>query len=172
MTMGTRIVVMKDGFIQQVDSPTALYDRPVNLYVAGFIGSPQMNFINAKVDKRGSDIYLVFGKNEIKLCEEKAKKLEGTEYIGADVIVGVRPESLLDDEAILKTMPDSIVEARVEVVEMLGSETLLYLFIEENSCTARVGPKTKTRPGDIIKIAIDTNRLHIFDKDTEKTIIN
>lgn len=172
MTMGTRIVVMKDGFIQQVDTPTALYDRPNNMFVAGFIGSPQMNFINAKIEKRGEEIHLVFGKNDIKLPEGKAKKLEGTDYIGKDVVMGIRPESIHDEAMYLESMPDSIVEARVEVVEMLGSETLLYLFIEEVSCTARVNPRTKTRAGDVIKVAIDANRVHLFDKETEKTVMN
>jgi len=172
MTMGTRIVVMKDGFIQQVDSPTALYDKPNNMFVAGFIGSPQMNFINVKVEKRGNDVRLIFGENDIKLAEEKAKKLEGTGYIGTEVIMGIRPECLHDEASFIESFPDSIVNARVEVVEMLGSETLLYMFIEENSCTARVNPRTKTRPGDIIKVAIDTNRVHLFDKETEKTIFN
>ena len=172
MTMGTRIVVMKDGFIQQVDTPTALYDRPVNMFVAGFIGSPQMNFINVVIDKRGDDIFLKFGENEIKLPESKAKKLENTDYIGREVVMGVRPESMHDEPAFIESMPDSVVTANVEVVEMLGSETLLHMFIDNISCTARVNPRTKTRSGDVIKIAIDTNRIHLFDKDTEKTIIN
>lgn len=172
MTMGTRIVVMKDGFVQQVDSPTALYDRPNNMFVAGFIGSPQMNFINVKVEKRGEDIHLVFGKNDIKLVESKAKKLEGTDYIGKEVVMGIRPESMHDEDSFLEEHAESIVEARVEVVEMLGSETLLYMFVEDISCTARVSPRTKTKSGDVIKIAIDTNRIHLFDKETERTIIN
>ena len=172
MTMGTRIVVMKDGFIQQVDTPTALYDRPNNMFVAGFIGSPQMNFINVKVEKRGEEIHLTFGENDIKLPEGKAKKIEGTDYFGQEVVMGIRPESIHDEDAFIESMPDSIVGAKVEVVEMLGSETLLHMFIDEISCTARVNPRTKTRSGDLIKVAIDTNRVHLFDKETERTIIN
>jgi ABC-type sugar transport systems, ATPase components len=172
MTMGTRIVVMKDGFIQQVDSPTALYDRPSNMFVAGFIGSPQMNFINVKIEKRGEDIHLMFGSHDIKLVEGKAKKLEGTDFIGKEVVMGIRPESIHDEDTFLQSLPDSIVDAKVEVVEMLGSETLLHMFIEDISCTARVNPRTKTRSGDTIKVAIDTNRVHLFDKETERTIIN
>lgn len=172
MTMGTRIVVMKDGFIQQVDTPTALYDKPNNMFVAGFIGSPQMNFINVVVEKRGEDIYLVFGGHSIKLAEAKAKKLEGTDYIGKEVVMGIRPESMHDEDQFLEAMPDSIVDAKVEVVEMLGSETLLHMFIDDISCTARVNPRTRTRSGDVVKIAIDTNRVHLFDKETERTIIN
>ncbi len=172
LTMGTRIVVMKDGFIQQVDSPTALYDKPVNMFVAGFIGSPQMNFINVTINKRDEDYFLKFGENEIKLPESKAKKIEGTDYVGKEVVMGIRPECMHDDESYLQSMPDSIVSANVEVVEMLGSETLLYMYIDDVSFTARVDARTKTRSGDTIKIALDTNRIHLFDKDTEKTIVN
>ncbi len=172
MTMGTRIVVMKDGFVQQVDSPTALYDRPNNMFVAGFIGSPQMNFINVVLEKRGEDVYLTFGGHAIKLVEAKAKKLEGTDYIGKEVVMGIRPESMHDEDQFLEALPDSIVDAKVEVVEMLGSETLLHMFIDDISCTARVNPRTKTRSGDVVKIAIDTIRVHLFDKETERTIIN
>jgi multiple sugar transport system ATP-binding protein len=172
LTMGTRIVVMKDGLIQQVDTPTALYDKPVNMFVAGFIGSPQMNFINCQVEKRGEEIHLKFADNDIKLPDTKAKKLEGTDYIGKEVVMGIRPECMHDEAVFLESMPDSIVNTKVEVVEMLGSETLLHMFIGDISCTARVNPRTKTRSGDAIKIAIDTNRIHLFDKDTEKKILD
>ena len=111
MTMGTRIVVMKDGYIQQVDTPQALYERPYNMFVAGFIGSPQMNFITAKVERRGDEIHLLFGKDDIRLPEGKAKKLEGTDYIGREVIMGIRPENLHDEPGILEQFADSVVEA-------------------------------------------------------------
>jgi multiple sugar transport system ATP-binding protein len=142
------------------------------MFVAGFIGSPQMNFINVLVEKRGEEYFLKFGENEIKLPEEKAKKIEGTDYVGKEVVMGIRPECMHDDESFLEAMPDSIVTANVEVVEMLGSETLLHMFIGDVSCTARVNARTKTRSGDTIKLAIDTHRIHLFDKDTEKTIVN
>ncbi|HOJ11446.1 MAG TPA: sn-glycerol-3-phosphate ABC transporter ATP-binding protein UgpC [Clostridiales bacterium] len=172
MTMGTRIVVMKDGFIQQVDSPQSLYERPVNLFVAGFIGSPQMNFINVKIEKRGEGIYLVFGKHSLKVPEGKAKKISAGDYIGKDVVMGIRPEDVHDEAVYLESMPDSVATANVEVIEMLGSETLLYLFVEEYSITARVNPRTTARSGDTIKVAFDTNKIHLFDKDTEVVIAN
>ncbi len=172
LTMGTRIVVMKDGYVQQIDTPQALYERPCNMFVAGFIGSPQMNFINAKVDKRGDGIYLTFGKDTIKLPEGKAKKLEGTDYVGKEVILGIRPECMHDEPAFLEQMADSVVEARIELTENLGSETYLYMVVDDVDFTARVNPRTKARSGDIIKIAFDTNRIHLFDKETEKTIMN
>jgi multiple sugar transport system ATP-binding protein len=172
LTMGTRIVVMKDGFIQQVDTPTSLYERPNNMFVAGFIGSPQMNFINAKVEKRGEEVHLIFGKEDVKLPEGKAKKLEGSDYVGKEVVMGIRPENVHDEPAYLESMADSVVTAKVEVVEMLGSETLLYVVVDEVDFTARVNPRTKVRPGDTIKLAFDTNKVHLFDKETEKTIMN
>jgi len=172
MTMGTRIVVMKDGFIQQVDTPTNLYDKPVNMFVAGFIGSPQMNFVDVKVDKRDDGIYLVFGKNQIKLPEGKAKKLEGTDYIGKEVVLGIRPEALHEEEAYIASMPESVVEAKIDVTEMMGAETYLYMDIEGVKFTARVNRRTMAKAGDVIKIALEANKIHLFDKETEKTIIN
>ena len=172
MTMGTRIVVMKDGYIQQVDNPTTLYEKPNNLFVAGFIGSPQMNFITAKVEKRGDEIHLLFGNDDIKLAEGKAKKLEGTDYIDKEVIIGIRPENIHDEAVYLESMADSVVDATVEVVEMLGFETLLFLTVEGADFVARVNPRTKAKAGDTIKVALDTNKLQMFDKETERTIMN
>ena len=172
MTMGTRIVVMKDGFIQQIDSPQSLYEKPNNMFVAGFIGSPQMNFITVKTEKKGSDIYLNFGGSSIKLPEGKAKKLEGTDYIGKDLVMGIRPEHLHDEPSYLETLKDSIVEAKIEVTEMLGAETFLYMVVEGVNTTARVNPRTTAKAGDKIKVAIDTNKIHLFDKETERTILN
>ncbi|MCG8500087.1 MAG: sn-glycerol-3-phosphate ABC transporter ATP-binding protein UgpC [Firmicutes bacterium] len=172
LTMGTRIVVMKDGFIQQVDSPTTLYNKPTNMFVAGFIGSPQMNFVNAKVEKRDDGIWLVFGKNTLKLPEGKSKKLEGTEYIGKEVAMGLRPEHVHDEENYIASLPDDIVEANVEVTEMLGSETYLYLTVEGHNFTAKVHPRTTAKPGDTIQVAFEMSKVHLFDKDTERTIVN
>lgn len=174
LTMGTRIVVMKDGYIQQVDTPTSLYDRPNNMFVATFIGSPQMNILTAVLTQRGNDLHLIFGKSDIVLPEGKAKKLEGTDYIGKEVLVGIRPEHLHDEAMYLESMSESIVEANVDLVEMLGAETFLYMVIEgaTSTVTARVNARSKTKTGDVIKIAIDTNKIHLFDKETERTIIN
>lgn len=172
MTMGTRIVVMKDGYIQQVDTPASLYERPNNMFVAGFIGSPQMNLISAKIEKRGTDVHLLFGKDDIKLPEAKAKKLEGTDYIGKEVMMGIRPENIHDEDSALTTFADSVVEAKIEVTEMLGAETYLYMIIDEVNFTARVNPRTKARAQDVIKVALDTNKIHLFDKENEKTIMN
>ena len=170
MTLGTRIVVMKDGVVQQVDTPQNLYDRPNNLFVAGFMGSPQMNFIDAKVVKDGSDVVLLFGSNTLKLTEAKAKKLIDGKYIDKEVTVGIRPEDIHDEEMYINASPTSTFEASVKVYELLGAEVLLYLEIEQFDVTARVNPRTTARPGDNIKVAFDLSKIHIFDKETAQNI--
>lgn len=171
MTMGTRIVVMKDGFVQQVDSPQNLYDHPVNLFVAGFIGSPQMNFIDVTLTKEGDSVYAVFGENKIRVPEGKIKNLKDASYIGKEVIMGIRPEDLHDEEIFLQSAADSTIKAYVDVVELMGSETYLYLNVAGTNITARVDPRSTARTGDTIRIALDPNRLHFFDKDTEETLL-
>ena len=172
MTLGTRIVVMKDGVVQQVDSPQNLYDKPCNKFVAGFIGAPQMNMIDAQVAKAGSDITLSFGGHTVALPAAKGKGLEEGGYIGKTVTLGIRPEDLHDEEAFLEANPKSIFQAEIRVYEMLGSEVLLYFDIDDANFTAKVNPRTTARPGDSIKVAMDLDKVHIFDKETEKVIIN
>ena len=172
MTMATRIVVMKDGLIQQVDTPQHLYDNPVNMFVAGFIGTPQMNFINGTLVNKGEEVYFEFEGNSIKVPAEKANDPALKEYIGQDVVVGIRPESIHDQPAQISALEDSTVDAYVEVTELMGAEIYLYLTIGENRLIARVSPRSTSRTGDTIKIALDTARMHIFDKDTEKCIVH
>jgi multiple sugar transport system ATP-binding protein len=173
MTLGTRIVVMKDGVIQQVDTPQNLYDKPTNLFVAGFMGSPQMNFIEATVSKKGSDVYVSFCSFSLKLPERKAKKVIEGGYEDKGVIIGIRPEDIHDEEMFISSSPDSVIEATVRVYELLGAEVFLYFNVDENvEITARVNPRTTARPDDTLKIAFDMEKLHIFDKDTELVITN
>ncbi len=172
MTMGTRIVVLKDGIIQQVDAPQVLYERPNNMFVAGFIGTPPMNFIDATIERRGDEIHLLFGSHDIKLPEGKAKKLDAAEHDGRKVVIGIRPEDIHDEAMYIESMPDSLVNAEVSVVEALGAETLLYVTVDGIDVVARVNPRTKARVGDKIKMAFDANKIHLFDKETEVTIIN
>ncbi len=171
LTMGTRIVVMKDGFVQQIDSPQKLYDEPVNVFVAGFIGSPQMNMANALVDKQEDKVVLKFGDYSLELPENKAKALEEQGYIGKEVIFGIRPEDIHDEEDWL-AKSSAILDASVEVTERLGSETYLYVLINDINFTARVSPKSKTNSGDTIKVTFDMPHIHIFDKETEKAIVH
>ncbi len=171
MTMGTRIVVMKDGFIQQVDTPQNLYDSPCNEFVAGFIGSPQMNFADATVVKSGSGVALKFDKYEIPLPADKAKAL--TSYVGKEVTFGIRPEHVHDEPDFLAKVPsDTVITANVDVTELMGAEIYLYLNINGAPITARVDPASKAKPGDNIQIAFDLSKIHVFDKETEQTITN
>lgn len=173
LTMGTRIVVMKDGFVQQVDTPQSLYDYPDNLFVAGFIGSPQMNFFNGKLDKSGSDVFVTFGDNKLKLTPEKVAKLDPS-AIGQEVIMGIRPEDISDDRGAVEANPESVISAEVVVTELMGSETYLYLNItgKEGDTVARVDPRTSSRAGDKIKTVFAVEHLHFFDKETEKTLLS
>ncbi len=179
MTMATRIVVMKDGLIQQVDTPQNLYDLPVNIFVAGFIGTPQMNFITCTLEKKGEDLYLTWGKNSVKLPADKANNPALKEYIGQQVVAGIRPECIHDEPMYLQNMADSVIDASVEVTELMGAEIYLYLGFDGQedatngkSIIARVSSRSKARAGDNIQVAFDTSRVHIFDKDTEKCIIH
>ncbi len=174
MTMGTRIVVMKDGFIQQVDSPQNLYDYPVNLFVAGFIGSPQMNFFTVKLEKEGKEVYAKFGANKIMVPNGKVAKLVDESYVGKEVYMGIRPENIHDEEVFLNSLPDAVIDVNVEVTELMGAETYLYLKADgkDDNIIARVDPRTTSRAGNQIKVAFDVNHLHFFDKDTEASILN
>lgn len=172
MTLGTRIVVMKDGIVQQVDSPANLYNAPRNLFVAGFIGSPQMNFMDAVVENKGDDVYLKVGKHRLKLPVTKAAKFKGGAYNGKTVVLGIRPEDMHDSELFINSSPDSVIESDIKVYELLGAEVFLYFDVEGFQMTARVNPRTNLRTGDHAKFALDMEKVHIFDKESELTITN
>jgi multiple sugar transport system ATP-binding protein len=173
MTMATRIVVMKDGLIQQVDTPQNLYDYPCNLFVAGFIGTPQMNFINGTLEKKGEDIFFNFEDKSVKLPAEKANNPAIKDYIGREVILGIRPECIHDEPVHISTFKDSVIDAYVDVTELMGAEIYLYLKVgEETSLISRVSSRSTSRAGDTIKVAFDMSRILLFDKDTERFIIH
>ena len=169
MTMGTRIVVMKDGIVQQVDSPQSLYDTPVNMFVAGFIGSPQMNFINAKLEKDGNDVVVLFEGNKIKIPEAKLNDKVKAK-IGSEVVFGIRPENIHDEEGFLSAFPDASFTVHVDFTELMGAETYLYLKAGDTNLTARVNPRTTAKIGDDIKVAFDLTKVHFFDKESELNI--
>ncbi len=171
MTLGTRIVVMKDGVIQQVDTPQNLYDKPQNLFVAGFMGSPQMNFLDAKVEVKGDAVNLHFAGQVLPLPPAKAKKLIEGGYDGKTVTFGIRPEDVYDSEMFVETAK-CVFESTVKVYELLGAEVYLYFDLEEFPLTARVNPRTTARPGDKVKLAFDVEKVHVFDKETEQVITN
>ena len=172
MTMGDRIVVMKDGFIQQVDTPQNLYDLPCNEFVAGFMGSPQMNFVDATVGKNDKGLTLTFGGCTLNVPADKAEGTNLEEYVGKEVVFGIRPENVNDDPEFLAAANGAVAEASVEVTELMGAEIYLYLNCEGNAITARVKPTSTAKSGDIIKIGFDMSKMHVFDKETEKTILN
>ncbi|MBR6523110.1 MAG: sn-glycerol-3-phosphate ABC transporter ATP-binding protein UgpC [Clostridia bacterium] len=171
MTMGTRIVCMKDGVVQQIAEPQELYENPVNMFVAGFIGSPQMNFVNAALEKKQDGYYISFGGASLKLPEGKSKILEEKGIETKDVVFGIRPENVHDEPVYLETYKDSTLTAEVSVTEAMGAETFLYLKIEGSDFIARVNPRTKAKHGDTITVAFELEKMHIFDKETEETII-
>ena len=164
MTLGTRIVVLKDGVIMQVDSPQKLYNEPNNLFVAGFIGSPQMNFIDAVVSAEGNVATLSFGDFKVTLPEEKSKKVIDGGYVGKTVVLGIRPEDVLES--------GNTITSEVTGYELLGSEVLLYFTVAGANMTAKVSSDTTARYGDKISLGFDASKIHVFDKETELTITN
>ena len=168
MTLGTRIVVMKDGIMQQVASPITLYNEPDNLFVAGFIGSPQMNFMDAAVSVKGQTVTVKVGDHTLTVPADKSKKL--VPYDGKTVVLGIRPEDVHDDEEYVAAHQDSKISAPIRVYELLGAEVFLYFDFAGAQMTARVMPTTPARAGDTVTFALDMNKTHYFDKDTQKTI--
>ena len=165
MTLGTRIVVLKDGVIMQVDSPQKLYNEPNNLFVAGFIGSPQMNFIDAVCKVEGERVTLNFEKTSVVLPPAKAKKLIDGGYNGKTVVMGIRPEDIGDSQIEIEAHKDAVFETDVTGYE-------LYFNVAGTAMTAKVDSRTTARMGDHITLAIDPEKIHCFDKETELTITN
>lgn len=167
MTMGTRIVVMKDGNIMQVDDAKTLYNHPNNLFVAGFIGAPQMNFINAKLEKSGEKWIAEFEKYKLELSNNISYKINDS-YNGKEVIIGIRPENiLLHKEKII----ESYIEAIIDVIEMVGSESYLYSNIGETQITIRINSNDDFKRDEKVYMELDMNKMHIFDKETEENIL-
>ena len=167
MTMGDRICVMKDGVIQQLDTPQNLYNNPINMFVAGFIGSPQMNFINAKVEEESGTTLLCFDKNRIPYKRDELK-----DYIGKEVVIGIRPENIHDTESHVETDESAEFSAKVDLAEMMGSEIYLYMKFAGEKLIARVSARTEFKTDDVVTLRFDTNKFHVFDKESEKVICN
>ncbi len=174
MTMGTRIVVMKDGIVQQVDTPQFLYDSPENKFTASFLGSPQMNFFeHAVLSRENGKMYASFGDNKIEIPEEKAKRLIDESYIGQEITLGVRPEDIHDEEIFISSSPNTVINAHVDVMEKLGNETFLYMNVsgKDDYTVARIDARCAIKAGEDVKLAIDAHHLHFFDNKTELTIM-
>ncbi len=164
--MGTRIVVLKDGVIHQVADPSTLYKNPVNVFVASFIGSPQMNFIDARIVEKDDVVQAEFKGGSASMPPEKESLLKEKGYVGKEVILGIRPEHISVD---VKTDDDGN-RALVEVTELLGSETFLFLNLESKTIIARVDPSLDIRVNTKVVVNFERDQIHIFDKETEEAL--
>jgi multiple sugar transport system ATP-binding protein len=165
MTMGDRIVVMKGGVIQQNDAPQNLYDFPVNLFVAGFIGSPQMNFIDVTLNKGENGYFVEFEGGKVTLPQRMDEKVLKP-YVGKTVVLGIRPE---DIQAVEADAPHDL-DATIELAERLGAEINLITACGENKLTVRVPSAYGTREGQVAALKLDQDKIHLFDKETEVAI--
>ena len=170
MTMGDRIVVMKDGFIQQVDTPQNLYDRPCNLFVAGFIGTPQMNFINAVLQKHDTGFVAKFGEALLPILPEKVSDEALSAYEGKEIRLGVRPEGLRMESDYIEQNTAANLNVTVELVELMGAEVHLYGMYHGTNLIATIPSQLSPKAGNIAQLAIDCSKVHLFDKETEMVI--
>lgn len=168
MTMGSRIVVMNAGVIQQVDTPQNVYDHPVNLFVAGFIGSPAMNFIDCVIAKKNNNFYATTSEMGLRIPESMDRLVE--RYDGTEVILGIRPEHITDRASATEYEPETTFKASVWVVEPLGAEKLVHIKKENNILVTRLSPHVTLKPGDAAEFTARMDLAHLFDKDTRKTI--
>ena len=168
MTMGSRIAVMKDGLLMQIDTPQALYDRPDNLFVAGFIGSPSMNFFDATLTGTGDEVWADTGAFRVQLPKHKADIYKAMR--GKQVIFGIRPENIHDANYVPSGINSSVLEGNVEVTELMGNEVIVYLTTGGKNYLARVDPRTQGKVGNKINVALNMDAIHIFDKQTEKAV--
>ena len=171
MTMGDRIVVMKDGHIYQVGAPLDIYNNPDNMFVAGFIGSPAMNFLDVVLGKEG-ETYTIDAKTfKMEIPAQKTAGIKNLgKYVGKSIVLGIRPEDI-EDAAIVGEDPQyQIVEADVDVTEPMGAEVYVYFSSGENSFIARLDASTSARDGAKHKVGFNMMKIHLFDKDTEEVI--
>ncbi|MDI6641579.1 MAG: sn-glycerol-3-phosphate ABC transporter ATP-binding protein UgpC [Elusimicrobiota bacterium] len=170
MTMGDRICVMKDGLIQQVDDPLKLYDNPQNKFVAGFIGSPPMNFVPVEVIKEGDALYLDEGSFKVKLPDKMKSAVEP--YLNQKLTLGIRPEDIYDKLFYhLGPLSGNVVTVTVDVVEPMGSELYVHLNTGKNTLTARVDPHTQVKPNQLIEVVFNMEKIHLFSPETEQAIV-
>jgi multiple sugar transport system ATP-binding protein len=170
MTMGTRIAVMKDGVLQQLDTPQNFYDNPANMFVAGFIGSPSMNFFEATVGRGNGGLVVDIGPFNLPVPASHAAKLDA--HVGKQVYFGIRPENIHDAHYVPRGVEENaVMKANVTVREPLGSE--VYAFVENGGkeMVSRLDPRTSAAIGQGIDLVVDMSKLHVFDRDSEKAII-
>ena len=169
MTMATRIAVLRDGVLQQVGEPQQLYDRPGNAFVAGFIGSPEMNFFNVTMMGSSDEMFLEGPTFRLPVPQNKASEL--VPYLGKEVIFGIRPENIHDPEYSPTGIAGARIKARVEVTELMGNEIFLHLVAGDRPFLARVSPRSSARAGHVVQVALDMSRMHAFDVRTEMALL-
>ncbi|MBU4376515.1 MAG: sn-glycerol-3-phosphate ABC transporter ATP-binding protein UgpC [Candidatus Omnitrophica bacterium] len=169
MTLGDRVAVMRDGIIHQCDKPMSIYDTPVDKFVAGFIGSPPMNFVNGTINKKNGRLFFDEGNFQVGIVDQMRDVL--SPYAGKDIIFGIRPEDIYDKLFVTKAQPEDTVSVVVDVVETMGSEVYLYINTQKHSFIARVGSRSTPEMGKKLDVVFDMTKVHFFDKDTEKTIV-
>lgn len=171
MTMGDKIVVMKDGIIQQAATPEEIYNSPANIFVAGFIGSPQMNFMDAHaIQNEQGKVNLIFQNYEIELSETISDLIKDRGYIDRVLVLGIRPEDI-EINRISDSLEDNRgIESKVDVAEMMGSDIFLYFNIGDNDIVARINANETIKAGDGIEVFFNINKIHLFDKETESSI--
>lgn len=169
MTLGDRVVVMKDGEVQQCADPMTIYDKPTNKFVASFVGTPPINLMEGRIIKKERKYYFDEGKFQVKLVEEMHKAIES--YEGKEVTFGIRAEDIYDKLFVSEASPENTVKAACEVVEPLGSEVYLYLNSGKNIFVARVGAHNRPDVNRDMDLVFDMSKVHFFDRKTEKTII-
>ena len=167
MTMATRIAVINKGILQQLDTPQTLYDRPDNMFVAGFMGAPAMNFFKAKVRKDDGHLMIEGGSFKVPVTLERKSYAN---YIDKPVIMGLRPEDVYNPAFVPTGIHAAPIDAKVDVTELMGNEISLYLVAGQDNIVARVDPRTDFRMGDKVQIAFNMDKIHLFDPDTEKAI--
>jgi len=168
MTMASRIAVMKDGLLQQIDTPQHLYDHPNNVFVAGFIGSPSMNFFDATVVDQDGKLWIDGGTFKLQVPENK--KTAYLPHKGQKVIFGIRPEDIYAAQYAAPGITPAAISSDVDVTELMGNEIFLYLLTGKKSFIARVDPRTHARPGEKIDLVVNMDNMHLFDPQTEKTL--
>ena len=168
MTMADRVVVMSVGEIQQIGTPSEIYDRPRNMFVAGFIGSPAMNFFNVHYQDQVIDDHKGV---QLTIPEGMAKVLDKRGYNGKDIVFGIRPEDIHTEEIFIDTWPNSTVEATINVSELLGATSQLYSQVGNTEFVANVDSRDFHQPGAKVQMGFDINKAHFFDKETQNSIM-
>jgi multiple sugar transport system ATP-binding protein len=169
MTMGSRIAVLRDGILQQLDTPQTLYDEPANMFVAGFIGSPAMNFFDAKLTGSADALYVDGGSFKVRVPPDKAERL--IQYAGREIVFGIRPEDIIDQPSATKAEPESTMGVQVNVVEPMGSEQYAYLMTGETEFVAKLDARTPIRAGQAMDVVLDLAHMHVFDRATQEALV-